>query len=175
MRSPVEAPPLVVRRAERGIDSARAHTILADASRRQAELGHVAWSADDFLALDEAADHRDLYLATIGADVAACLILQWSDLRFWGERPADAAYLHKLAVHRDFAGRAVGLRLIAWAEKRAASAGRLLLRLDCERDNEEINRYYRDAGFALRGEHREDDRAWNLYEKAVAATNEAEG
>jgi ribosomal protein S18 acetylase RimI-like enzyme len=59
----------------------------------------------------------------------------------------DAVYVHNLAVRREWANYGLGRRLLAWAEDRAASAGKAYVRLDCISDNAVLRRYYLHAGF----------------------------
>lgn len=101
--------------------------------------------------------------------LAAAVRLLWHDEAFWGARPPTAAYLHGLMVDRTYAGRRLGLVLIAWAEGRARRAGRSLLRLDCAEDNPALRRYYTDQGFRVVG-RRDFESRWSsvvLLEKVV--------
>lgn len=65
--------------------------------------------------------------------------------------PARPDQLHNLAVHRSFAGRGLGVELLAWAEKHTAKLGKPHLRLDCVADNPVLSRYCQEAGFTSRG------------------------
>jgi protein-tyrosine phosphatase len=94
----------------------------------------------------------------------ATLALKWNDPTFWGDRPADAGYVHALAVRRAHAGSGLGARLLAWAEEQVAAAGREYLRLDCRAENDELRRYYERQGFAPRGEVSVDEFTSALYE-----------
>jgi hypothetical protein len=53
------------------------------------------------------------YIVDVDGEPAATLTLPLDDPFFWGERPPDAVYLHKLAVRRAFAARRKPHR--AWA------------------------------------------------------------
>lgn len=64
----------------------------------------------------------------------------------------DAVYVYNLAVKRAWAKRQLGLRMLEWTAARAASLGRRYVRLDCMSDNCFLRDYYRQAGFAERGE-----------------------
>ena len=55
-----------------------------------------------------AIDRGEVYVAELEGDVVATVTLLWDDPTYWGERPADAAYVHKLAVRRACAGRRIG-------------------------------------------------------------------
>jgi GNAT superfamily N-acetyltransferase len=108
---------------------------------------------------------RECYLAWDGADAVGTFSLQPSDPVLWGERPADAVYLHGLAVRRTHRG--LGRELLAWAERAAAAAGKRYLRLDCNAGNPRLCAYYRDAGFLHVGDRLAEDWSASLFEKRV--------
>jgi ribosomal protein S18 acetylase RimI-like enzyme len=110
----------------------------------------------------------EFYLARVDGGAAATLGLQWSDRYVWPDAPDDAGYVHWFAVRRAAAGRGVGLRLLGWAERAAAAAGKRYLRLDCMRDNPALRAYYERAGFAHRGDLAGPTWSAALYEKRVA-------
>jgi GNAT superfamily N-acetyltransferase len=86
---------------------------------------------------------------------------------YWGERPPDAAYVHKLAVRRACAGQGIGRAIVEWADRTAAKAGRQFLRLDCLGDNPGIRRYYEGLGFEHRGDLVLNGRTMSTYERDV--------
>ncbi|WUH96986.1 GNAT family N-acetyltransferase [Spirillospora sp. NBC_00431] len=65
------------------------------------------------------------------------------------ERDIEAVYLHRLVIHRDFAGGGLGAELIDWAGRKGASRQRdtRLIRIDVWTDNDELHAYYRRQGF----------------------------
>jgi GNAT superfamily N-acetyltransferase len=81
----------------------------------------------------------------------ATATLQWSDERYWGPQPADAGYLHRLAVTPAMMGQRVGAAIIDWAAHRVRAAGRRLLRLDCPEQSRGLRRYYEAEGFQYVG------------------------
>ena len=111
----------------------------------------------------------ELYVVEVDGEPAATFTLLVDDPKFWGERPPDAVYLHKLAVRRAFAGQGLGVRIVEWVVSEAERRGRTFIRLDCQRDLPGIRRYYERLGFELRGELERGDFAWALYERRVAA------
>jgi GNAT superfamily N-acetyltransferase len=115
-------------------------------------------------------ERGDFYLARLDGTAVATLALLWSDPTFWGERQADAGYVHALAVRRAWAGRGLGARLLVWADARVAAAGREYLRLDCLAGNAELRRYYERLGFEPRGEVAVDDFTSALYERRCGST-----
>ena len=112
---------------------------------------------------------RELYVVEVDDEPAATFTLLWDDPFFWGERPPDAVYLHKLAIRRSYAGRGLGMRVVAWIARHAKTCGRAFIRLDCQRDLPGIRRYYEGLGFELQGEKENGRFAWALYELAVDA------
>jgi GNAT superfamily N-acetyltransferase len=89
------------------------------------------------------------------------------DPMYWGDRPPDAFYVHKLAVRRDQAGRGIGAAVVEWANAEAAEAGREFLRLDCLGDNPGIRDYYEGLGFEHCGDLVLGGRNMSLYERPV--------
>ena len=112
---------------------------------------------------------RELYVVEVDDEPAATFTLLWDDPFFWGERPPDAVYLHKLAVRRAFAGRRLGERIVEWVDATAAAAGRSFVRIDTQRDDPGIRRYYERLGFEYRGEREHPRFAAVLYERHVRA------
>ena len=117
--------------------------------------------------LRERVARRELYIVQVDGEPAATFTLLLEDPFFWGKRPADAVYLHKLAVRRAFAGRKFGERLVEWIVADAAARGREFVRLDCQRDLPGIRAYYERLGFELCGEKANGRFAWALYERRV--------
>jgi ribosomal protein S18 acetylase RimI-like enzyme len=114
-----------------------------------------------------AIDRGEVYLAELDGDAVATVTLLWDDPTYWGERPPDAAYVHKLAVSRACAGQRIGDAIVEWADGTAAAQGRSFLRLDCLRDNPGIRAYYERLGFEHRGDLVVADRDMSIYERAV--------
>ncbi|GAA4228641.1 hypothetical protein GCM10022254_19150 [Actinomadura meridiana] len=65
------------------------------------------------------------------------------------ERRTEAVYLHRLVIHRAYAGQGLGAELIEWAGRAGASRQRdaELIRIDVWTDNGELHAYYRRQGF----------------------------
>jgi GNAT superfamily N-acetyltransferase len=144
--------------------------ILEEAARWLSARGIEQWSSPLRLRrrVMEAFEHGDSYLAWDGGRAVGTLSLQTTDVPFWGERPPDALYLHRLAVRRSHPG--LGRWLIEWAEEAARAAGKAYVRLDCMAGNPGIRELYERAGYRHRGDV---DRVagWlaSLYEKRVVA------
>jgi len=115
-------------------------------------------------------ERGEVYLALLNDQAVGTFALQASDVAVWGAQPADAFYVHCLAIRRSVGGRGVGQALLREAERLSSKAGKAYLRLDCI-ENAPLMRYYESAGFRYCG--RVDGAAWSaaLYEKQVEATN----
>jgi len=137
------------------------------------ELGHEQWTLPfprDELAA--AIERGEVYLGEVNGEPVGTVTILSDDPVYWGERPPDALYVHKLAVRRDHAGRGIGAAIVEWADARAAAAGRDFLRLDCLRDDPAIRAYYERLGFEHRGDLDDEARGLvlSLYERPVRAT-----
>jgi GNAT superfamily N-acetyltransferase len=117
--------------------------------------------------LEAAVERAEVYVAEVDGEVVATVTLLWSDPMYWGERPPDAAYVHKLAVRRACAGRRIGSAIVEWADATAAAAGRMFLRLDCLAGNPGIRAYYEELGFEHRGDLVVNNRNMSIYERPV--------
>jgi GNAT superfamily N-acetyltransferase len=86
----------------------------------------------------------------------------------WGAAVAadEAAYVHRLAVARPYAGTGVGEAMLDWAEGEAKARGRRFLRLDCVANNESLNRYYARR-FEARGVAENIGMLFRRWEKAL--------
>ncbi|HKS71206.1 MAG TPA: GNAT family N-acetyltransferase [Ktedonobacterales bacterium] len=107
------------------------------------------------------------WLALLDGQPAGMMRVLWQPEALWADLPDDAAYVHGLMVHRDFAGKEIGRRLLEWAERRASAASTPLVRLDCMAENPELRAYYERAGYAHRGDVTLPHRTAARYEKSV--------
>jgi GNAT superfamily N-acetyltransferase len=117
--------------------------------------------------LEAAVERGEVYVAEVDREVVATVTLLWDDPMYWGDRPADAAYVHRLAVRRACAGRRIGSAIVEWADMTAGAAGRAFLRLDCLADNPGIRSYYEQLGFEHRGDLVVNNRNMSIYERPV--------
>jgi ribosomal protein S18 acetylase RimI-like enzyme len=76
--------------------------------------------------------------------------------------------VHSLAIRRPVAGRGLGLRMLRWAERMAAAAGKRYVRLDCWGENAALRRYYERAGYTSRGELTHGGWVCALFERQVS-------
>lgn len=131
-------------------DLAGAVAVLAEAARHMAAKApedRMLWDPDrlgaDFVAPLIA--QGALVAAHVGPDLAGLCSLTRHDPDFWPEdSPGEAAYLHKLAVRRAFAGGRVTSAIFAFCAATARAWGCRALKLDCDPT---LRRLYLRAGF----------------------------
>jgi GNAT superfamily N-acetyltransferase len=127
-------------------------SILKEAADWLRVTGRSMWRDDE---LDPDRIHGDVeaglfYLAHDDGEPAGTIKFQLEDARFWPDLPGnDAAYVHRIAVKRQFAGKGVSAKMLEWAVSHAAGLGRFYLRLDCEADREALRAIYERFGFCL--------------------------
>jgi GNAT superfamily N-acetyltransferase len=107
----------------------------------------------------------ETWLAELDGQIVGTLVVQWGDPLFWAGYPSDAGYLHRLAVRRH--GDGLGGRLLRWAERHAAGAGKVHLRLDCVASNESLRANYERAAYEHVGDVTVDEYVQSRYEKRV--------
>lgn len=83
-----------------------------------------------------------VWIAERGDRVVGTVTILDEDPLFWGDQPADAWYVHRLAVRRDAAGD--GAAILAWVERRAVAHDLRFVRLDC---SPALRPYYERAGY----------------------------
>jgi len=133
--------------------------LLDTAARWQKSQGIDLWEPGSF---DE--DVRgtiaagDLHVARLDGAVVGCFMLDEGSSRLtrWlteNGRELTPGVVGRLAVAREIAGQGLGLELLAEADRLAAARGIDFLRLECPFDNEELRRYYLEAGFTYCGDN----------------------
>jgi GNAT superfamily N-acetyltransferase len=156
-----------VRRAQHE-DAVTVAGLLDEASAWVDDLGFSQWPLPfprDQIAA--AIERGEIYVVEAEDGDAVGTVSMQLDDPYWGDRPPDALYVHKLVVRRDQAGRGIGAAIVEWANAEAAEAGREFLRLDCLGDNPGIRTYYEDLGFQHCGDIAVDGRRLSLYERHV--------
>ena len=142
-------PPIIIRPATmQDLDAAVG--ILDEAARWLEQSGMPMWRDNELTAERVAADIAAnlFYLAECSGELAGTLKFQLEDPQFWPDLPqGEAAYIHRLAVRRRFAGQDVSTALMQWAVERARSLGRRCLRLDTEASRPRLRAVYERFGF----------------------------
>ncbi len=125
-------------------------SVLREAALWLERSGMPMWRDDELLPARIAADVADglFFLAECDGKPAGVLKFQLEDLLFWPDVPSgQSAYVHRLAVKREFAGGGVSTALLRWAVERARSLGKKYLRLDCEASRPKLRAVYERFGF----------------------------
>ncbi|MFI0423793.1 GNAT family N-acetyltransferase [Spongiactinospora sp. 9N601] len=148
---------LTLRRAGVG-DLPAALGLLAEAAEWLHRQGVRQWPRGGFgpERIEPLIEQGVLYVADIAgrpgrrAQMAVVAVDGFADPEFWtaADHPGDALYVHKLAVSREIAGMGVGDALLDWASETARDHGRRWLRLDCSKENQRLQSYYRGRAFA---------------------------
>jgi GNAT superfamily N-acetyltransferase len=131
-------------------DAAAVASILAEVDAWVGSFGTAMWELNEVDAARVAAEVAQGLFAVAwrGREAAGTVKFQLEDQEFWPDRPADnAAYIHRLAVRRPYAGQGVSGALMRWAADRARQLGRDVLRLDCDADRTSLRRVYERFGF----------------------------
>jgi GNAT superfamily N-acetyltransferase len=125
-------------------------SVLLEAAAWLQERGIPMWRGDELSAERIATDVADghFFLAKCGGEAVGAIKFQLEDTLFWPDTPADeAAFVHRLAVRRAFAGGQLSALLLRWAAERAMSLGKRFLRLDCEASRPRLRAVYESCGF----------------------------
>jgi GNAT superfamily N-acetyltransferase len=124
--------------------------ILKEAARWLEQAGMPLWREDE---LEPARINADVsvglfFLAEYSGDPAGTVKYQLEDSVVWPDaRPQDAAYIHRLAVRRRYAGTGLSAALLRWAVERTRTLDREYLRLDCESSRPRLRAIYERFGF----------------------------
>ena len=141
-------------RADRG-DAGTASTLMLDAASWLRKRGQELWFPEELgpETLEGTIDAGELHLVVMQGRPVGTVIFQLHDRLFWPDMPeGDAAYIHKLTMIRDVAGKGIGLKVLAWARDRARRMGLTYLRLDTEAARKNLCDYYESAGFTRHSE-----------------------
>lgn len=124
--------------------------ILSEAVRWMTATGNSLWSESEVSVASVAPDvERGLYFLAFVDDVPMGTVrYQTSDFEFWPDATEDeAAYIHRLAVRRDYAGGKLSHQIMSWAVARAKEHGYKYLRLDTESSRLKLRGVYEKFGF----------------------------
>ena len=88
------------------------------------------------------------YIAFYQGFAVGVVKFQTEDLVFWPDIPQEnSAFLHRLAVRRNFSGGAVSTAILQWAVQQSRAIGKQYLRLDCVADRLRLRLVYENFGF----------------------------
>jgi GNAT superfamily N-acetyltransferase len=131
-------------------DAAAIADVLAEAAQWLQQAGMPLWRTDELSPASIAADLSTglFFLAEDAGAPVGVVKFQLEDPIFWPDAPAnDAAYIHRLAIRRRYAGTGLSTALLHWAVARAQEYGRSYLRLDCEASRPRLRAIYERFGF----------------------------
>lgn len=137
-------------RQARVTDAPIIHDILREAAAWAERVHEQLWLESELEPTQIAADaHAGQFFLAMHADAPiGTLRYQLEDTLFWPDAAAgEAAYVHRLAVRRRWAGRGVAAQMLRWAARRALADGRSLLRLDTDMTRPRLRALYLDCGF----------------------------
>lgn len=131
--------------------------ILSEAARWLIDRNELLWHLDELTPerFHLVAQQGELFLAYLRSRAVGTFTYQFSDPLFWPEVPAGtSAFLHKVAVRREAAGRGVAAAMVDWATVQARAEGLSFLRLDTDFNRPKLRGFYESLGFAYAGEKR---------------------
>jgi len=124
--------------------------ILREAAQWLKQSGMGMWRDDELLPARIVADvDAGLFFVAEWEGAAAGVVkFQLEDSLFWPDvLQHQSAFVHRLAVRRQFAGGDISSALLRWAVERTRSLGRDYLRLDCEVSRLRLRAVYERFGF----------------------------
>lgn len=124
--------------------------VLREAARWLEQCGKAMWRDNELLPERILADVQAglFYFAECQNKTAGVIKFQLEDALFWPDVPPESsAFVHRLAVKREFAGGGVSSAMLLWAAERARSLDRKYLRLDCEASRPKLRAVYEKFGF----------------------------
>jgi GNAT superfamily N-acetyltransferase len=124
--------------------------ILGEAARWLEQTGMPLWKEDELTPahIGEDVSSGLYFLAECSGASVGTVKFQLEDPIFWPEMTGqDAAYVHRLAVRRRYAGFGLSTILLHWAVERTRALGRQYLRLDCEASRTRLRAIYESFGF----------------------------
>jgi GNAT superfamily N-acetyltransferase len=126
--------------------------ILGEAARWLDQNGMSLWKAGELSPSSIGNDVNDslFFLAECNGEAAGTVKFQLEDLVFWPDvLREESAFIHRLAVKRNFAGGHVSSALLQWAVERTRSLGRRYLRLDCVASRPRLRAIYDVLDFGI--------------------------
>jgi GNAT superfamily N-acetyltransferase len=132
---------------------AEVHTvseILIEAASWLEKQGIPLWNVHE---LSEEHLHEDVasgfyILAEANGNPAGTLKYIMADPIIWPDvRDGESAFVHRVAVRREYAGGTVSTAMLKWAVNRTRALGRRFLRLDCEISRDKLRNIYEGFGF----------------------------
>jgi len=124
--------------------------ILIEAASWLEKRGIPLWNVRDLSeeSLQEDVASGFYVLAEVNGKLVGTLKYTMADPMVWPDaRNDDSAFVHRVAVRRDYAGGTVSTSMLKWAVDRTRVLGRRYLRLDCEISRNKLREIYEQFGF----------------------------
>ncbi|MEA5626474.1 GNAT family N-acetyltransferase [Nostoc sp. UHCC 0251] len=124
--------------------------VLLEAALWLQELGIPLWGDSEVSleSISEDVANGLFFIAECDGEPAGTIKFQLEDLLFWPDiSQEESAFLHRLAIRRQYSGGKVSSALLAWAVERAQTFGKRYLRLDCDASRPPLKALYENFGF----------------------------
>jgi GNAT superfamily N-acetyltransferase len=144
--------------------------ILTEAASWLEDRGIPLWKIDDVSVEQLRGDVTSglFALGEANGTAAGTLKYQLHDSVFWPDVPdGESAFVHRVAVRRDYAGGVVSGALLKWAVDRTRAMGLPYLRLDCDASRSKLRSVYERFGFRYHSDNRVGPYHVSRYEYAV--------
>jgi GNAT superfamily N-acetyltransferase len=131
-------------------DTAIVSGVLTEVATWLIDRGTPLWRTNELAEGKIAAEvaSGQFWVAHVGGEPAGCVRFQLEDELFWPDLPdPGAAYVHRLAVRRKYAGGRVSAALLEWAKGQTRAIGRRVLRLDTDATRPALCAVYDRNGF----------------------------
>lgn len=163
--------PSVEIRFARETESQLVSSLLVEAATWAAERGAPIWPLEqlgaDAIGADLVAGR--LVLAIASDDAVGTARLTREDPECWPDaEPGVAAYVHRIAIRRRWAGCGLPGMILTWCDGRARELGCRYLRLDCDASRPKLCQLYEELGFRFHSERRVGRYTVARYERAVS-------
>jgi GNAT superfamily N-acetyltransferase len=130
-------------------------SVLLEAAQWLEQNGMALW-LDSELAPDRIREEVEaglFHVAEADGIIGGVIMFQLEDPEFWPDAvPGEAAYVHRLAVRRRFAGGQVSSLLLDWSREKTRLLGRTYLRMDTETPRFKLRAMYERYGFQYHSE-----------------------
>ena len=117
--------------------------------------------------LEREIERGEVFVLHTDAGLTGCVTLTFERDSYW-PTPANALYLHRLAVRKSHSGAGFGKELLKSAIAETTRRGIPLLRLDCLATNAVLKAYYENEGFTYVGLGYEGQTGYHLFEMPIA-------
>jgi GNAT superfamily N-acetyltransferase len=147
-------------------------SVLQEAAHWLEQRGMALWRDDELSSqrVQEEIASGLFYLAEDDGAIGGVIRFQLDDPEFWPDvLPGEAAYIHRLAVRRCYAGGRVSFQLLDWAVAETRKISRTYLRMDVETPRRRLREIYEKYGFQYHSERNVGPYSVSRYQYLVGA------